>query len=205
MPRSRSSLEPTLAGAEAAVAAESAHHRAAPGESESPLAASVRAGAEAERMYAIQEARGQYERVLELWDRVAEPERITGLPRSVLLARAADATWLAGDETGAVALARGALEHPELQDDDAGAARVEERLASYLWTAGDSDGALQSARRAVARLDGREPSADRARALCAEGRMLVMRGRNQEAPRRRGVSRLRSPGLRGGKARRRWR
>ena len=61
------------------------------------------------------------------------------------------------------------------------AARVEERLANYLWGAGDSGGALQAARRSVARLDGREPSADRDRALCAEGRMLVMRSRNQEA------------------------
>jgi DNA-binding CsgD family transcriptional regulator/tetratricopeptide (TPR) repeat protein len=175
------SLEPTLAVDQAAVAAEIAHHWTAAGEIDAALAASVRAGAAAERMYAIQEARRQYARVLELWDRVAEPERLTGLPRSTLLARAADAEWLAGNETRAVALAREALEHPELQRDDAGAARVEERLANYLWGAGDSDGALQAARRSVARLDGREPSADRARALCAEGRMLVMRSRNQEA------------------------
>jgi predicted ATPase len=175
------SREPTLAGAHAAVAAEIAHHWTAAGEIEAALAASVRAGEEAERMYAIQEARRQHERVLSLWDRVAEPERITGLSRSTLLARTADAEWLAGNETRAVALSRAALEHPQLQHDDAGAARVEERLASYLWAAGDSDGALQAARRAVARLDGREPSADRARALCAEGRMLVMRSRNREA------------------------
>ena len=175
------SVEPTLAGARPRWPPRSPIIGPRPGEIEAALAASVRAGAEAERMYAILEARRQYERVLELWDRVAEPERITGLPRSALLARAADATWLAGDETGAVALAREALEHPQLQHDDAGAAQVEERLASYLWTAGDSDGALQAARRAVARLDGREPSADRARALCAEGRMLVMRSRNREA------------------------
>jgi DNA-binding CsgD family transcriptional regulator/tetratricopeptide (TPR) repeat protein len=175
------SREPTLAGAQTAVAAEIAHHWTAAGEIEAALAASVRAGVEAERMYAIQEARRQYERVLELWDRVAEPERVAGLPRSTLLSRAADAEWLAGNETRAVALARAALEHPELEHDDAGAARVEERLASYLWGAGDSDGALHAARRAVARLDGREPSADRARALCAEGRMLVMRSRNEEA------------------------
>jgi DNA-binding NarL/FixJ family response regulator/tetratricopeptide (TPR) repeat protein len=175
------SLEPMLAGAQAAVAAEIAHHWAAAGEIEAALAASVRAGAEAERMYAHQEARRQYARVLELWDRVAEPDRITGLPRSALLARAAEAEWLAGDETRAVALAREALEDPALQRDDPAAARVEERLANYLWGAGDSDGALQAARRAVARLDGREPSADHARALCAEGRMLVMRSRNQEA------------------------
>ncbi len=175
------SLVPTLAGAHAGVAAEIAHHWTAAGEIEPGLAASVRAAAEAERMYAMQEARRQYERVLDLWDRVPEPERITGVQRSVILARAADAEWLAGNETRAVALAREALEHPELQHDDAGAARVEDRLAHYLWGAGDSDGALQAGRRAVARLEGGKPSAQRARALCAEGRMLVMRSRNQEA------------------------
>jgi len=175
------SHEPMLAGTQAAVAAEIAHHWAAAGEIEAALAASVRAGAEAERMYAVQEARRQYERVLELWDQVAEPDRITGLSRAVLLAQAAEAEWLAGSETRAVALAREALQHAVLQREGSAAARVEERLASYLWAAGDSDGALQAARRAVARLDGREPSADRARALCAEGRMLVMRSRNHEA------------------------
>src|SRR5947209_2981438 len=175
------SHEPMLAGTQAAVAAEIAHHWAAAGEIEAALAASVRAGAEAERMYAVQEARRQYERVLELWDQVAEPDRITGLSRAVLLAQAAEAEWLAGSETRAVALAREALQHAVLQREGSAAARVEERLASYLWAAGDSDGALQAARRAVARLDGREPSADRARALCAEGRMLVMRSRNREA------------------------
>src|SRR5438270_2787750 len=51
------SLDPMLAGAQAAVAAQVAHHWAAAGESEMALAASVRAGVEAEAVYAIQEAR----------------------------------------------------------------------------------------------------------------------------------------------------
>jgi DNA-binding CsgD family transcriptional regulator/tetratricopeptide (TPR) repeat protein len=173
--------QPELAGTPTGSAAEIAHHWYAAGEIEAALAASVEAGAEAERVYAIQEARRQYERVLELWDRVAEPERITGLPRSALLARAADSQWLAGDETRAVALARAALDQPDLQRDSERAALVEERLAIYLWGAGDSDGALQAARRAVARLEGGEASVHRARALCAEGRMLVMRSHNREA------------------------
>jgi DNA-binding CsgD family transcriptional regulator len=173
--------QPGLAGTPTGSAAEIAHHWHAAGELEAALAASVEAGAEAERVYAIQEARRQYQRVLELWSRVAEPERITGLPRSALLVRAADSYWLAGDETRAVALARAALDQPDLQRDNERAALVEERLASYLWGAGDSDGALEAARRAVARLEDGEASAHRARALCAEGRMLVMRSHNREA------------------------
>jgi DNA-binding CsgD family transcriptional regulator/tetratricopeptide (TPR) repeat protein len=172
--------QPGFGEAGAGAAAEIAHHWYAAGQVAAALAASVRAGAEAERMYAILQARRQYERVLELWDRVAEPERITGLPRSAVLARAADAHWLAGDEAQAATLARAALEQPDLQRDGAGAAVVEERLANYLWGAGDSDGALQAAQRAVVRLDG-AASVDRARALCAEGRMLVMRSRNLDA------------------------
>ena len=143
--------------------------------------ASVRAGAEAERMYAIQEARRQYERVLELWDRVAEPEHITGLPRSVLLAGPRTRRGSPGMKREPWRWLARRLTTQNSSMTMSGAARVEERLASYLWGAGDSDGALQAARRAVARLDGREPSADRARALCAEGRMLVMRSHNQEA------------------------
>jgi DNA-binding CsgD family transcriptional regulator/tetratricopeptide (TPR) repeat protein len=175
------SRELGLAGTPAGSAAEVAHHWHAAGEIEAALAASVQAGVEAERVYAIQEARRQYERVLELWGRVAEPERITGLPRSAFLARAADAQWLAGDEKQAVALAREALGEADIQRDAAGAALVEERLATYLWGAGDSDGALHAASRAVARLPSTVVPVDRARALCAEGRMLVMRSHNRDA------------------------
>ena len=152
------SREPTLAGAQAAVAAEIAHHWTAAGEIEAALVglgAGERGGRADVRHPGIASTVRAGARAV---DRAAEPECITGLSRSTLLARAADAEWLAGNETRAVALARAALEHPQLQHEDAGAARAEERLASYLWGAGDSDGALQAARRAVARLDGREPS-----------------------------------------------
>ena len=183
MPRSpRSSpLEPELAGAQAAVAAEIAHHWTAAGEIEAALAASVRAGAEAERMYAIQEARRQYERVLELWDRVAEPERITGLPRSALLARAADASGSPGMKRvrWRSLAARSSTRNSSMTMPARPASRsawpvtfgaraipmARSRLLAERWPGSDSG----------------EPSADRARALCAEGRMLVMRSRNQEA------------------------
>jgi DNA-binding NarL/FixJ family response regulator/tetratricopeptide (TPR) repeat protein len=172
---------PALAGAAAISAAEIAHHWQCAGETEAALAASVRAGAEAERMYAVEEARRQYERVLDLWDRVDDPEKITGLGRAALLVRAAEAQWLAGDEPRALVLARTAVAEPDLQRDAIAVAGAQGRLAQYLWGAGDSEGALAAARRAVAGLGGDAAPADRARALCAEGRMLVMRGHNREA------------------------
>ncbi|MGZ4252188.1 MAG: tetratricopeptide repeat protein [Solirubrobacteraceae bacterium] len=129
----------------------------------------------------MQEARRHYDRVLDLWDRVRDPEGVTGMSRSSVLERAAEAHWLAGNEAPALALARSALEAAELARDHAAAARIEERLAIYLWSAGDSDAALAAARRAAAWSAAGPPSTDRARALCAEGRMLVMRSRNLEA------------------------
>ncbi len=172
---------PELASAPTGAAAEIAHHWAAAGEAEAALSTSITAGEEAARVYALQEARRHYDRVLDLWDRVRDPEGVTGMSRSIVLARAAEAHWLAGDEAPALALARSALEQPDLARDRTAAARIEERLATYLWSAGDSEGALAAARRAVAWSAGGPTSADRARALCAEGRMLVMRSRNLEA------------------------
>jgi tetratricopeptide (TPR) repeat protein len=81
----------------------------------------------------------------------------------------------------ALALARSALERAELARDHAAAARVEERLAIYLWSAGESEAALAAARRAAAWSAAGRPSTGHARALCAEGRLLVMRSRNLEA------------------------
>jgi DNA-binding CsgD family transcriptional regulator len=172
---------PELAGARATSAAEIAHHWSAAGADGPALAAAVQAGAEAERIYAIADARRHYEHALELWDRVEDAVRLAGLARSELLRRAADAVWLAGDEPGAVALAHAALDEPDMQSDRRRAALVHGRLATYLWGAGDSEAALRAARAAVALVPTDPPSADRARALCAEGRMLVMRSHNVEA------------------------
>jgi DNA-binding CsgD family transcriptional regulator/tetratricopeptide (TPR) repeat protein len=172
---------PRLANTPTGQAAEVAHHWNAAGEEGPALTASIQAGAEAEHVYAIGEARRHLERALELWPRVNDPARLTGVTRSDLLRRAADAAWLGGDEPGAVALGRAALDEPDVQDDPVRAALVQERLAIYFWGCGDSDAALRSARAAVELLPSDPPTAHLARALCGEGRMLVMRSRNEEA------------------------
>jgi DNA-binding CsgD family transcriptional regulator len=168
---------PELAEARATSEAEIAHHWGAAGIDEPALAAAVRAAAQAERMYAVADARRHYEQALELWERVADPAQLAGLARWELLRRAADAVWLAGDEQGAVALARAALAEPDLVAE----AQIHGRLATYLWGSGQSEEALRAARSAVELLPADPPTADRARALTAEGRMLVMRSQALEA------------------------
>jgi DNA-binding CsgD family transcriptional regulator/tetratricopeptide (TPR) repeat protein len=172
---------PELAGAHATLEAEIAQHWIAAGAREPALAAAVRAAGEAEGMYAIADARRHYEHALALWERVEDPVNVTGLVRSELLRRAAEAVWRAGDESGAVALARAALKTEDMRTDPSRAAYVQGRLSTYLWASGDSDAALAAARAAVALLPPDPPTAERARALCAEGRILVMRSRNEEA------------------------
>ncbi|MGI8572801.1 MAG: LuxR C-terminal-related transcriptional regulator, partial [Solirubrobacteraceae bacterium] len=101
--------------------------------------------------------------------------------RSELCRRAAEARWLAGDERGAVALGRAALDEPDVRSQPTRSAFIQERLATYLWGSGDSEGGLRAAQGAVASLPASPPTADLARALCGEGRMLLMRGDNERA------------------------
>ena len=74
------------------------------------LLASVRAGQAAEATSALAEARGPYERALELWDQAPEAAVRSPLDRGAVLHRAAEAANLAGYDDQAVALGRLALE-----------------------------------------------------------------------------------------------
>ena len=101
---------PEVAGGTAAsVAAELAHHWLRAGDERRALAASVRAGDEAERVGAIAEAAGHNTRAVALWTVVADPERLAGIDRATLLARAANATAWTGDPAQAIDLVDAAL------------------------------------------------------------------------------------------------
>ena len=67
-----------------------AHHYAAAGDQPAALAASVRAAAVAERVYAHGEASALLDRALELWDRVPDPATVAGADHVELLTRAAE-------------------------------------------------------------------------------------------------------------------
>jgi tetratricopeptide (TPR) repeat protein len=71
----------------------------------------VQAGAAAERTHAFAEAYRHYQRALQLWEQVPEPQEAARLDRVDLLARAADAAAFAGTVEQAVALLEEALSH----------------------------------------------------------------------------------------------
>jgi DNA-binding CsgD family transcriptional regulator len=139
MPGERTRLHARLASLLADVpgaAAELAHHSMASHDIPGAFAASVRAGAEAERLGAPAEAHRHYDLALELWVRVEGAERIAGMTRGKLGLKSALAAAASGDVPRAVHLLRrirdrisgapGSAESAELR------CRVGERLAYHL-------------------------------------------------------------------------
>jgi DNA-binding CsgD family transcriptional regulator/tetratricopeptide (TPR) repeat protein len=166
----RLEADPALAGADTTLAAELAYHWQAAGERERALAASVRAGEEAERMYAHPEALRHLQRALELW---REGDGVDRTDLTEAAARAADA---AGEHALAIALARRAV---ELVDDPPRAGALHTELARYLWNAGHEEDARAVAARAVDLLpDAATP--ERARALETHARVLLLTGHVHE-------------------------
>jgi DNA-binding CsgD family transcriptional regulator len=113
-----------------------AHHSMASHDIPGAFAASVRAGAEAERIGAPAEAHRHYDLALELWVRVEGAERLAGMTRGKLGLKSALAAAASGDVPLAVHLLRrirgwvsgdaGPAESAELR------CRVGERLAYHL-------------------------------------------------------------------------
>jgi DNA-binding CsgD family transcriptional regulator len=139
MPGERTRLHARLASQLAGMpgaAAELAHHSMASHDIPGAFAASIRAGAEAERLGAPAEAHRHYDLALELWVRVEAAERIAGMTRGKLGLKSALAAAASGDVPRAVHLLRrihdrisgaaGPAESAELR------CRVGERLAYHL-------------------------------------------------------------------------
>jgi DNA-binding NarL/FixJ family response regulator len=169
--------DPSLADATAgAAAAELAHHWRAAHRLPEALAAHVRAGLEAERVYAFAEAGQQLESALELWDQVEDAEERAGLSRAAVVAQAAEDTHLAGHHPRAAALGREALRFADQGGDVVRSALARERLGRYLWVGGDSDGALAVYKDAVRLLPPEPPTPELARVLAAQGQILMLRG-----------------------------
>jgi ATP/maltotriose-dependent transcriptional regulator MalT len=165
---------PELAGGTPAErAAELAVHWFASGELTRALPAAVDAGMAAMRALAFAEARGHFERALELWEQVPAATGRLPLDRAGLYERAAEAAHLAGDQPRAVALVREALGHVDAASEPIRAGLLHERLGGYLWKSGNR-GAL-GAYQAAARLVPSKPaSAERARVLAEQAYALLM-------------------------------
>ena len=99
------------------------------------MRASIEAGEQADRMHAPADAARHLENAVDLWDRVDEPERVSGTTLVDLLRRAAEHNYIAGEYERAVALAGRVLEL--IGDSDPVAVAIaRERLGRYLWTSG---------------------------------------------------------------------
>jgi DNA-binding CsgD family transcriptional regulator len=167
---------PDVAGGNAAtVAAEIAHHRLEAGDRPRALAASVRAGDEAERIGALAEAARHHRRALELWDVVDDPERVAGVDRATLLGRAANAPAWTGQPAEAIRLVDAAIALVDPVAEPVRAALLHQRRGMLLWQLGR--GGVEDSERAVELIPAEPPSVERARALGGLGVILMLAGR----------------------------
>ncbi|HYU65436.1 MAG TPA: AAA family ATPase [Jatrophihabitantaceae bacterium] len=158
-----------------------AYHWDAAHDTAQAFEASVRAGIEAEKVYALADAAEQFERALRLHDRVPDADSLAGMTRADLLVRAADAVQASSRTSRAIVLAEAALR--ELGDDARPEARalVLVRIGLSNWTQHHGAASVAAYEQAVAILDGRPPSRERARALAALGQSLMLRNLYRDA------------------------
>ncbi len=132
-------------------------------------------------LYAFAEARRLLAVVREvLWDRVDNPEELSGLSYDDLLCREAEMARWAGQPASAVELIRGAIARASAAG--YGSARLEHELGEALWVAGDPAGALASFELSEMALEvgPGEPSL-RARVLAAIAKGLTVTGHYEQA------------------------
>jgi tetratricopeptide (TPR) repeat protein len=174
--------QPEVAGvAPAVAAAELAVHWDAAGEPVEALPARVRAGLAAERAHAFHEARGHYERALQLWTRVPAPGRPAGLDEVDLLHRAAEAAGFTGAVRRAIELLESALDRLEAAAEPVRAAVLLARLGDHHRLAGNETDALAAYQEAERLLATTPPSTERARVLASHARTLTLLWRGAEA------------------------
>ncbi|MGD0703455.1 MAG: AAA family ATPase [Trebonia sp.] len=191
MPGERTRLHARLASLLAGLpgaAAELAHHSMASHDIPGAFAASIRAGAEAERLGAPAEAHRHYDLALELWERVQAAERIAGVTRGKLGLKSALAAAASGDVPRAVHLLRhirdwvpggaGPADSAELR------CRVGERLAYHLLQSENSQWyaeALDVAAATVRETADEPPTWYRARAMATYAIALMSAHRYDDA------------------------
>jgi class 3 adenylate cyclase/tetratricopeptide (TPR) repeat protein len=176
------SASPELATAGAT--AELAYHWHAAGELPAALGASVQAATEAARMNAYDEGVGHIERALAIWDRVTDAEEIAGMTEVDLLLRGSEVANWAGDPERALTLGERARTAMDADAAPLQAAAAETRIGQALWNAGRGDDAVEHLARARELVPASPPSIERAHALSAEGRALMLISRYSEARRR---------------------
>jgi DNA-binding CsgD family transcriptional regulator len=164
-----------------AESAELAYHCHMSGDLVGALPHSYRAGVASKKAYAFVEARKHFDRCLDIWDQVKDPEDLVGTNRVSLLSEAAECASLAGDIERSLACTRSALELVDEETDPIQAGILHERLGRNLWLAADGTGSLNAYREAVRLVPADPPSPERARVLASEGQILMLVARYAEA------------------------
>jgi DNA-binding CsgD family transcriptional regulator len=168
--------------AASAVAQAVAEHWLAAGELERALPASVAAGHAARSVAALRDALGHYERALELWDRVADPETVAGFGRSAVLEPAAETASGAGEHERAIRYVDAAID--ELEHNTTAPAQLPLLYAQkyvYLLRAGREAELLEWTERAAALVPSEPPSRGSAAVLAARAHALCSAERFEEA------------------------
>ena len=160
------------------LAAGIAHHYLASGDQPAALAASVRAAQAAEAVHANGEAAALYARALQLWDRVADAEALTGHDHVELLRSAAWTNDREHEPARAESYLRAAI--TELGDSDPErTAQLLELVARQQFSLGRSAAAAETRREALELLP-EGPSGTRATLLAGMAKELMLESRLQE-------------------------
>lgn len=168
-------------GRDAGASAELAHHWAAAHDDRRAFEASLQAGDAADAAFAFETAGRQYDRALELWERIPGAETVAGFDRVELLRRAARAAEASDDRRHAAALRRQAVEAVDQHEEPVRAALLIEELARALYRTGETDASLHAYEQAVAMLPPDPPTAERARVLAGLGQIWMLLDRFDES------------------------
>ena len=144
-------------------AAEVAGHWAAAGRAAEELPARVHAAEAAERVFDYAEAARHWQRAIELFAQVPDPEQLAGMDLPQMYLRGLDALWAVGDIAGGGALAEEAYRRFADHPDPAVAASVHLRTAMFRLerSATDARPLLEEALRLFEQVP---PSVDHAKA-----------------------------------------
>ncbi len=192
LPEERRAIHRRLAGAltgdaadgigrDAGGSAELAHHWAAAHDDQRAFVASLEAGDAADAAFAFETAGRQYDRALDLWERIAGAETVAGFDRVELLRRAARAAEASDDRRHAAALRRQAVDAVDKDEDPVRAAVLLEESARALYRTGETDASLRAYEQAVSMLHSDPPTAERARVLAGLGQIWMLLDRFDES------------------------
>jgi ATP/maltotriose-dependent transcriptional regulator MalT len=165
-------------GGSARLAAGIAHHYLSAGDQQAGFAAAVRAGDKAGAVHAHGESARLYERALQLWSRVPDPEALVGIDHATLLCRAASAHH---DKPRAEALYEAALSEIDETAEPYRAADLLEQLANVRWGLGAAERSLATLEHGLELLPADDASPERAMLLGLRAKFLMLRGRHRSA------------------------